>query len=110
MNYEIGFTKEAFHDLISILIYVGMDNGKPELAMRWVQRIMDSIRRIGEDPERYPLEPSSHWSELKLRYMDASGFRIYYWIGLHGNEILIVGLFYMEDELTQLMKEPPHYA
>lgn len=67
MIYKVGFTRHALRELEAAFDWI--HERSPQAASRWHDRLMDSVRSLRENPERYALAPESEWFAGEIRQL-----------------------------------------
>ena len=78
MIWKVVYTGQAEQDLRGIYEYIAFTLLEPEVAMRQVKRIMDSIAKLSHTPMRHRLLDKEPWRSKGLRISQTDNYLAFY--------------------------------
>lgn len=94
MSWDIVYTAQARQDLRDIYEYIALELLAPEAATGQTQRIMKTIRSLGEMPMRYQLYGEGPWHSRGIRFLPVDNYLIFYLPEEPHNTVNIVRIMY----------------
>ena len=89
MKYRVMYTPLAKEDLKAIYRYLARNRKEPQIAVKLVNRIRESIRSLDEMPERYVRVEWEPWKSRNVRH-----YEIFYEVNSQDAIVLIYRIFY----------------
>lgn len=93
-EYAVIYSPEAKEDLFSIYRYIAHDLFEPKIAENQVNRIRNSIKKLGVLPERHKLVDWEPWSSLGTRSFVIDNFIVYYLVNQDYKFVSIIRILY----------------
>jgi len=78
MSFHIQYTIEAIEDLRNIYEYISYYLLVPHTAQKQIRRIMDSIQKLNEMPERFMYYKENPWHDKGLRFFPVDHYLVFY--------------------------------
>lgn len=105
MNWDIVYTAQARQDLRDIYEYIALELLAPETATGQTQRIMKTIRSIGEMPMRHQLYGEEPWNSRGIRFLLVDNYLIFYLPEESQNTVNIIRIMYGGRDVRRQLSE-----
>ena len=107
-QYEVritDFALEAVHDIAS---YIANELFNDAAAVRWLEKILDTVSALAYFPARVPLTPEEPWRSLGVRRLAVEKQYLYFWIEEEQNCVHVIDVVYQRmDQVKRLSHTPP---
>ena len=90
MSFKINITETASLDLDCIYEYIAVNLQSPQNAKLQLRRLIESINKLDEMPERFHLYESEKSSLRNMRMMPVDNYSIYYIPDLENETVAII--------------------
>ncbi|MDE5817940.1 MAG: type II toxin-antitoxin system RelE/ParE family toxin [Lachnospiraceae bacterium] len=105
MSWNIVYTAQARQDLRDIYEYIALELLAPETATGQTQRIMKTIRTLGEMPMRHQLYGEEPWHSRGVRFLPVDNYLIFYLPEEPQNTVNIVRIMYGGRDARKQLSE-----
>lgn len=105
MNWDIVYTAQARQDLRDIYEYIALELLAPETTTGQTQRIMKTIRSIGEMPMRHQLYGEEPWNSRGIRFLPVDNYLIFYLPEESQNTVNIIRIMYGGRDVRRQLSE-----
>ncbi len=102
MKYQVNYSNESRQDLRDIFTYVSEHLMAPGTAADLVNRIMDAVESMEEDPFRYPIYHLEPWKSKGIRFIPVGNYLIFYLPDENLMRVDIVRIMYGGRDTTNL--------
>lgn len=105
MSWDIVYTAQARKDLRDIYEYIALELLVPETATGQTQRIMKTIRSLGEMPMRHQLYGEEPWRSRGIRFLPIDNYLIFYLPKEPQNTVNIIRIMYGGRDICRQLGE-----
>lgn len=107
MAYELDivYTAQARQDMRDIYEYIALELLAPETAAGQTQRIMQTIRSLGEMPMRHQLYGEEPWHSRGIRFLPVDNYLIFYLPEEPQNTVNIIRIMYGGRDVRRQLSE-----
>ena len=106
-QYEVritDFALEAVHDIASYIASVLFNDAA---AVRWLEKILDTVNSLSYFPERIPLIPEEPWRSIGVRRLSVENHYLYFWIDEEQTCVHVIDVVYQRmDQVKRLLHTP----
>ena len=78
MTFTVKVSKQAQEDIKGIFEYIAFELQSVEVAIRQLQRLEDSIKKLNHMPERFRAYLKEPWYSRGLRVMPVDNYIVFY--------------------------------
>lgn len=106
-SYEVIMTPDAVADLTELRDYIADTLLVPEIALRYVRSIRETIKKLEYMAASVAPLPDEPWHSRGIRKINAQNFIVYYRIDEDKKRVYILNIIYNKrDQLRMLAKIP----
>ena len=80
MSYEVFVIPEAELRILEQADYIAKEQGAPERAAIWLERVFDKVDALQEMPRRHALAPEDTWCRYEVRHIPIGQFVLFFTI------------------------------
>ncbi len=107
MQYTIRMTARALEQVASIADYIAHTLMEPDIAERWFDTLMKTIRTLSEYPGRFRTVIEEPWHGYGLRQMTVQNYNVFYRIDEAEKTVIVTAvLYYRSNRISMLMDMP----
>lgn len=77
----------------------------PSAARNWPNHLKESIERLNEMPNRYPIIDDEPWKSRKIHRMNVGSYCVYYLVDNDVETVYILSIVYAKREQINVFRE-----
>ncbi len=106
-QYEVritDFALEAVHDIASYIRYELFNDAA---AVRWLEKILNTVNDLAYLPARVPMTPEEPWRSLGVHRLVVENHYLYFWIDEERSCVHVIDVVYQRmDQVKRLSHTP----
>jgi len=103
MEYEIVYSNESLEDLFKIYDYITNVQNEKANAIKLIETIKNSIKKLNVFPLRHPVVNFSPWKNIGIRYIIIKNHIIFYFVNEKENIVNIIRIFSSKQDIEKII-------
>jgi len=91
MAYRVIITDPAIEALRQQAHYLAIEQQVPEIAARWLRRVLDASETLAEMPRRCPLAPEDGYRPYEIRWLGVDSFMLLFTVAEDTKTVWVLG-------------------
>ena len=106
-QYEVRITDFALEAVHGIASYISRELFNDAAAVRWLEKILDTVNGLAYFPARVPLTPEEPWRSLGVHRLVIEKQYLYFWIDEGRSCVHVIDVVYQRmDQVKRLSHTP----
>ncbi|MCL2634093.1 MAG: type II toxin-antitoxin system RelE/ParE family toxin [Oscillospiraceae bacterium] len=107
--WDVKYTDVAEFDLDGIYDYISENLTEPDIAVKQINRIIDAVDKLDQQPLRHRLYDDEPWRAIGLRVMVVDNYSVFYLPVAIQKTVWIIRIMYSRRDFNQHLKTPNDY-
>lgn len=104
MTYKIQLTPMVITQAKEIKNYISIALSSSIAAKNWINHLKESIKKLDEMPNRFPIVDEEPWKTRKIHRMNVDNYFVYYLVDEGAKVVAIQTIIYAKRNQIDVLK------